>query len=305
MKIFSRNKIGLVILISFLILITAFYFGESKLKNKTVPILKFSKSNSDSTTKCSIPLKTIVTKVIDGDTIVVEGGYHIRLLGIDADERGYPCYQSAKENLEKLVLNKKVKLEKDITDVDKYGRCLRYIFLGKENINLELVKEGLAVARFYQPNVKYQQEIQKAEKEAIKNKVGCKWSLKKTDSENSKNQEKEINLHWRKLTPELTGLKVVKNCQAESYLDKKVIIEGKIVDTYRSEKSNVVFLNFEKPYPNQCFTAVIFNSNQYNFVKNPENYYLDKVVRIMGKVKSYKGKLEIILKSKNQIEVGN
>jgi micrococcal nuclease len=118
---------------------------------------------------------TIVTKVIDGDTVVVEGGYHVRLLGIDADESGYPCYALAKTRLEDLVLGKQVKLEKDKTDLDQYGRCLRYIFINNTNVDVQLVREGLAVARFYD-DVKYKSEITEAEKYAQQNQLGCKWA---------------------------------------------------------------------------------------------------------------------------------
>ncbi len=125
---------------------------------------------------CGAANNSIVTKVIDGDTVVVEGGYHVRLLGIDADEKNYPCYQTAKTRLEELVLNKQVVLKKDVTDVDKYGRCLRAIFLGTQNIGAELTKEGLAVASSYEPDVQYKQEILLAEKQAMESKVGCKWA---------------------------------------------------------------------------------------------------------------------------------
>ncbi len=124
---------------------------------------------------CGASENTIVTKVIDGDTVVVLGGYHVRLLGIDADEKNYPCYDAAKNRLESLVLNAKIRLDKDVTDVDQYGRCLRTIFLGDENVDVEMVKEGLAVARFYPPDVKYKSEISVAESEAMQNKTGCKW----------------------------------------------------------------------------------------------------------------------------------
>jgi len=49
---------------------------------------------------------------------------------------------------------------------------------------------------------------------------------------------------------------------------------------------------------------VIFSSNLYKFVQNPEDYYLRKTVRIMGKVKEYKNRPEIILETPNQIEIG-
>ncbi|HLD37229.1 MAG TPA: thermonuclease family protein, partial [Candidatus Nanoarchaeia archaeon] len=80
-----------------------------------------------------------------------------------------------KSRIEELVLNKEVKLEADAEDTDQYGRYLRYIFLDGKNINLQLVQEGLAVARFYPENIKYKQEIIDAEKQARENKTGCKW----------------------------------------------------------------------------------------------------------------------------------
>ncbi len=154
------------------------------MKNNYPIVSTQNKSSVTQTTKCDANENTIVTKVIDGDTVVVEGGYHVRLLGIDADEKNYPCYDPAKLRLESLVLNKQIILERDKTDVDQYGRCLRTIFIGNpsaglgqvQNIDLELIKEGLAVARFYQTDVKYKNEISIAEKQAIANKTGCKWS---------------------------------------------------------------------------------------------------------------------------------
>ena len=114
-----------------------------------------------------------VSKVIDGDTIVANGE-HIRLLGIDADERGYDCYKEAKEQMEKWILDKEVVLEKDKTDKDQYGRLLRYVILDGKNINIKLVEKGLAVARFYRDR-KYEVEILFAEKTARMAKIGCKW----------------------------------------------------------------------------------------------------------------------------------
>lgn len=114
------------------------------------------------------------TCFIDGDTIVVEGE-SVRLLGIDADERGYPCYSAAKQRLEELVLNKEVGLESDADDKDQYSRYLRHIILDGKNIGLQLVEEGLAVARFYPENQKYKQEIVLAEKQAREAGIGCKW----------------------------------------------------------------------------------------------------------------------------------
>jgi len=124
---------------------------------------------------CKAPERAVVARVVDGDTIVVEGDWHIRLLEIDTDEIGEVCYDNAKQRLEELVLNKEVVLEKDRSDVDKYGRCLRTVFLNGTNIDLQLVTEGLAVSAFYEPDIKYKSEILQAENQAQQNKVGCKY----------------------------------------------------------------------------------------------------------------------------------
>jgi len=118
----------------------------------------------------------IVTNVIDGDTIIVSGGYTVRLLDIDSDEKGYPCYDSAKQHLENLALNKEVMLERGIENTDQYKRLLRYVILKESdtNVNVQMVKDGLAIARILEES-KYSQTIRNAEKYAIQNKLGCKW----------------------------------------------------------------------------------------------------------------------------------
>lgn len=116
----------------------------------------------------------MVTRIIDGDTVVIEGE-SVRLLGIDADERGDPCYKEAKERLEAIVLNREVLLESDSEDRDMYGRYLRFLILDGDNINLRMVGEGLAVARFSPGNEKYKRIIVLAEGQARENRIGCKW----------------------------------------------------------------------------------------------------------------------------------
>ncbi len=119
-----------------------------------------------------------VTKVIDGDTIVINGE-SVRLLGMDTPERGEKCYSESTQRLKELVLNKDVLLESDVTDKDQYKRLLRYVFIEENgertNVNILLVQEGFATARFYEDR-KYRNEILVAEKEARENNIGCKWS---------------------------------------------------------------------------------------------------------------------------------
>ena len=93
-----------------------------------------------------------IIRVADGDTIEAKGHdieTKVKLVGIDAPETskkksgiGQPYSQQAKKYLTELVLNKTV-------DVKEYGlgpsnRPLVVIYLDGKNINLEMVKQGLA-----------------------------------------------------------------------------------------------------------------------------------------------------------------
>ncbi|OGN91229.1 MAG: hypothetical protein A2Z70_00020 [Chloroflexi bacterium RBG_13_48_17] len=113
-----------------------------------------------------------VTRVIDGDTIVIQGGYHVRYIGLDAPESDEFYYLEAKQMNEELVAGKKVRLEKDISDKDSYGRLLRYVYIGDDFVNAEIVRQGCAWAIAYPPDVKYQVYLEAMEKEARQLKRG-------------------------------------------------------------------------------------------------------------------------------------
>lgn len=107
----------------------------------------------------------VVSRVIDGDTLELENGETIRLLGIDAPEVDEEEYIDAKERLEFLVNNQEIQLESDLEDKDKYGRLLRYVFKDGVNINVRLVKEGYACT-YILSDLKYKEELLNAEKHA-------------------------------------------------------------------------------------------------------------------------------------------
>lgn len=121
--------------------------------------------------------QSFVTKVVDGDTIVVEGGQRIRLLNMDTREKGQNCYQEAKDRMQQLVLLKNITLERDKEDKDRYGRLLRYVYADGEMVNLEMVKEGLAVVYIIEPNTKHQDEFRRIEEQA-RQENGCVWANK-------------------------------------------------------------------------------------------------------------------------------
>lgn len=96
-----------------------------------------------------------VSQTIDGDTIVLEDGDKVRLLGVDAPEAGTPCADAAAAFTSGLVLGREVQLEFDIEKRDVYGRLLAYVYVGDLFVNGSLVKSGYARPVRYSPNVKY------------------------------------------------------------------------------------------------------------------------------------------------------
>lgn len=127
-----------------------------------------------------------VVAVIDGDTIDVDLGdgnmQRIRYIGIDTPETSDPnkpveCFsKEATSKNKELVENAVVGLEKDVSETDRYGRLLRYVYLGDLFVNQVLVKEGYAHASSYPPDVKYQEQFRKAEQEAREQNKGL-WSM--------------------------------------------------------------------------------------------------------------------------------
>ena len=119
---------------------------------------------------CQSPADTEkVTQVIDGDTIVIASGSHVRYIGIDTPEVypkreafGIEAWLANRE----LVEGKRVRLEQDVSDTDRYGRLLRYVYIGDIFVNAELVRRGLAYAQAYPPDTKYQRLLEELEMEA-------------------------------------------------------------------------------------------------------------------------------------------
>lgn len=113
-----------------------------------------------------------VAKVVDGDTIKLDSGETVRYIGVDTPETVHPtkpvqCYgKEASARNKELVADKEVVLEKDVSETDRYGRLLRYVWVDGVLINQQLVAEGYAVARSFPPDVKRQDEFRAAEAQA-------------------------------------------------------------------------------------------------------------------------------------------
>lgn len=116
--------------------------------------------------------KVVVSRAVDGDTIELEDGRKLRYIGIDTPETKHPtkgqeCFGiEASSRNAALVENKTVYLEKDVSETDRYGRLLRYVWIGDTLINQKLVEDGYAFARSYPPDIRYQERLSQAEQVA-------------------------------------------------------------------------------------------------------------------------------------------
>ncbi|MFW6210191.1 MAG: thermonuclease family protein [Patescibacteria group bacterium] len=116
-----------------------------------------------------------VLRVIDGDTIVVASGTTertVRYIGIDAPEhytnRPPECYAAAATRAnQELVAGQTVQLVPDVELTDKYGRDLRYVYVGDTFVNEALVAWGYARSLPIPPNRTYASKFYAAEQAAV------------------------------------------------------------------------------------------------------------------------------------------
>ena len=120
-----------------------------------------------------------VVRVVDGDTIVIDrglGNERLRYIGVDAPESVKPDTAvefmggEASAANAALVEGRTVILERDVSDVDQYGRLLRYAWLQEGDgwllVNLELVRQGYAGVVTFPPDVRWIDELRSAERVA-------------------------------------------------------------------------------------------------------------------------------------------
>ena len=123
--------------------------------------------------------EAVVVDVVDGDTIKValDGAVQtLRYIGIDTPETVKPgspvewMGPEASAANHALVDGKTVYLERDVSETDRFGRLLRYVWLRETTgwlmVNEELVREGYAAAVTFPPDVRYEEVLRAAEREA-------------------------------------------------------------------------------------------------------------------------------------------
>ena len=121
----------------------------------------------------------VVRYVHDGDTLFLEDGRKVRLLGIDTPEIGdnLECFgnEAADALAAMLPAGTTVRTVADVRETDQYGRSLLFLYTADGRlVNLELVRDGFAEAVTYRPNALWKHEVETAEAEARAAGVG-RW----------------------------------------------------------------------------------------------------------------------------------
>ncbi|KIL45218.1 thermonuclease family protein [Jeotgalibacillus soli] len=150
-----------------------------------------------------------VTNVVDGDTVDVKMGdgaeERVRLLLIDTPETKHPRLgvqpfgPEASAFTEENLDGQEIELELDVSERDRYGRVLAYIWLDGELFNEELVRQGLARVAIYPPDIKYVDRFEEVQKEAQHAAVGI-WSIE--DYVSDRGFDGEIESEEEELTQE-------------------------------------------------------------------------------------------------------
>ena len=125
-------------------------------------------------------VQAVVTNIVDGDTIDVQldGQIHrVRYIGMNTPERGEPFFTEATNANAALVAGQTVILVKDVSETDRFGRLLRYVYLLDGTfVNAELVRRGYALAATYPPDVAYADTFVALQQEAQAAGVGL-WGV--------------------------------------------------------------------------------------------------------------------------------
>lgn len=225
-----------------------------------------------------------VTHVIDGDTVVLASGQHLRYIGMDAPElerktpTGWvkvddPFGIESKKSNEELVLGKVVRLEFDVQKQDKFNRMLAYCFVKQDDTEVlvqeEILRRGFAYLYTFPPNIKYVDRLVRALQEAKAKKAGI-WSV-------------DLN---------------VDSTTAGQFIGQRKMVTGFVKRSHTTAR--VIHLSLDG------LSVVIFKSDMGLFQKqgiDPAEFYKGKKVRVFGLIKEYQGAPEIVISNPWQIDV--
>jgi len=215
-----------------------------------------------------------IKKIYDGDTLLLMNGQKVRLLGINTPEvegrnkSSQAGGEEAKQWLIARLKKQKIRVETDVEKKDKYGRLLAHVFTeDKQHINLELVGEGLASINVYPPNLKYINELLKAEHQA----------------------EQKIKGIWGE---EAYAIKLVENIKSGSFKGWQRI-SGTVKSVHHARKNS--YLKFSD------YFSLKIAKKSFKFFPELESY-IGKKLEVRGWINRYKNKYSLFVRHSSAIK---
>ena len=162
--------------------------AETTITETTAPVTTIPETTAKTTVTETTEVEeefeeVICTRVIDGDTIEIKDStgktFKVRYIGIDTPENGDNYFKEAKAANEKLVLDKTIKMYKDVSETDRYDRLLRYVYFGTVFVNAYLVENGFAMASTYPPDVEHSDYFAELQNTAQSKGLGF-WGIEAT-----------------------------------------------------------------------------------------------------------------------------
>jgi endonuclease YncB( thermonuclease family) len=139
----------------------------------------------------------VVMRVLDGDTMELQGGDRLRMLAIDTPEKGEPLYDEATEFLARKALGQVAEIEYANKRRDRYGRLLGYLYVDTLFVNKAIIDSGYGCLYLFDDNELSSDQVRTmldAQRSAIERRVGI-WSLPHESEERYVNKEGSFRLH--------------------------------------------------------------------------------------------------------------
>lgn len=121
----------------------------------------------------------VVVRIIDGDTMELQGGDRLRLLALDTPEEGELFYAEASQLTTRLSLGRMAQIEFANRRRDKYGRLLGYLYIDSLFVNKIVIDSGYGYVYLFRDNELHSEPVRRmleAQRSAIARKVGI-WSI--------------------------------------------------------------------------------------------------------------------------------
>lgn len=211
-----------------------------------------------------------VIEVVDGDTVMLENGMEVRLVGLQAPKIAlgrknfteWPLGYEAKDALSDLVLGQMVSLFYGGRKMDRYGRALAHLFLNDGTwVQGEMLLSGMARVYSFADNRSIVDDMYAEEYKARINNTGI-WAL-----------------DYYKIKPqEITG----------DHTNSFQVISGRVLEV--ATVRNNTYLNFGENY-REDFTIVIPNKVKKMFEQKDINLsnLQGKNIFVRGWLKYYNG----------------